>query len=66
MLVKDVQRDPVRSIIEHIDLISIKRGEKMQVDVPFVIEGESFAGTIHTQSASAITVEAEAFHIPGR
>ncbi|WP_205529096.1 50S ribosomal protein L25/general stress protein Ctc [Microbacterium halotolerans] len=64
VLVKDVQRDPVRSIIEHIDLISIKRGEKMQVDVPFVIEGESFAGTIHTQSASAITVEAEAFHIP--
>ena len=45
-LVKDVQKDPVRQIIEHIDLIVIKRGEKVQVEVPVHVEGEPFAGTI--------------------
>lgn len=64
VLVKDVQRNPVTWIIEHVDLVIVKRGEKMQVSVPFVIEGESFAGTIHTQSASAVLVEAEATRIP--
>ncbi|WP_221585297.1 50S ribosomal protein L25/general stress protein Ctc [Microbacterium sp. G2-8] len=63
-LVKDVQRDPVRQIIEHIDLIAVKRGEKMTIDVPYVTEGESFPGTISTLSATAITVEAEAMNIP--
>ncbi|NHI17362.1 50S ribosomal protein L25/general stress protein Ctc [Microbacterium excoecariae] len=63
-LVKDVQRDPVRQIIEHIDLVVVTRGEKMTVDVPYVTEGESFPGTIATLSATAITVEAEAMHIP--
>lgn len=64
VLVKDVQRNPVTWIIEHIDLVIVKSGEKMQVSIPFVIEGESFAGTIHTQSASSVLVEAEATHIP--
>jgi len=66
VLVKDVQRNPVTSIIEHIDLVIVKRGEKMEVSVPFVIEGESFAGTIHTQSANVLLVLAEATHIPER
>ncbi|MGI6879843.1 50S ribosomal protein L25/general stress protein Ctc [Microbacterium sp. gxy059] len=63
-LVKDVQRDPVRQIIEHVDLVVVKRGEKFVVDVPYITEGESFAGTIHTLSATAIRVEAEATSIP--
>ena len=40
-LVKDVQKDPVRQIIEHIDLIVVRKGEKVQVDVPVHVEGES-------------------------
>lgn len=64
VLVKDVQRDPVRQIIEHMDLVIVNRGEKMQVAVPYVTEGETFPGTIHTLAASAITVEAEATQIP--
>lgn len=63
-LVKDVQRDPVRSIIEHIDLVAVRRGEKMTVDVPYTTEGEPFAGTYATFSAAAISVEAEAMNIP--
>lgn len=63
-LVKDVQKDPVRQIIEHVDLIVVKKGEKVQVDVPVHVEGESFAGTIVALDAATITIEAEATHIP--
>jgi large subunit ribosomal protein L25 len=65
-LVKDVQKDPVRQIIEHIDLIVVKKGEKVTVDVPVHVEGESFSGTIVALDATTLTVEAEATHIPER
>jgi large subunit ribosomal protein L25 len=65
-LVKDVQKDPVRQIIEHLDLIVVKKGEKVQVDVPVHVEGESFSGTIVALDAPTLTVEAEATHIPER
>ncbi|QEO09534.1 50S ribosomal protein L25/general stress protein Ctc [Protaetiibacter larvae] len=65
-LVKDVQKDPVRQIIEHIDLIVVKKGEKVTIDVPVHVEGESFSGTIVALDATTLTVEAEATHIPER
>ncbi|WP_261164602.1 50S ribosomal protein L25/general stress protein Ctc [Microbacterium sp. Marseille-Q6965] len=64
VLVKDVQRDPVRQVIEHVDLIVVQQGEKIQVDVPIVVTGESAPGTIHMLEASSLTVEVEATHIP--
>jgi large subunit ribosomal protein L25 len=63
-LVKDVQKDPVRQIIEHIDLIIVRRGEKVQIDIPVHVEGEPFSGTIVVQDLSTVSVEAEATHIP--
>lgn len=63
-LVKDVQRDPVHQIIEHIDLVVINKGEKVQVDVPVVVVGESFSGTIVNQDATSVSLEVEATHIP--
>jgi large subunit ribosomal protein L25 len=63
-LVKDVQKDPVHQIIEHIDLLVVKKGEKIQVDVPVTVTGESFAGTIAVQDATSVTLEVEATHIP--
>lgn len=63
-LVKDVQRDPVRQIIEHIDLVVVRRGEKVTVDVPVVVEGESFSGTIHVQDLSSVSLLVEATKIP--
>ena len=47
-LVKDVQKDPVRQIIEHVDLIVIRKGERVEVEVPIHVEGESYPGTIHS------------------
>jgi large subunit ribosomal protein L25 len=65
-LVKDVQKDPVRQIIEHLDLIVVRRGEKVQVEIPVHLEGESFSGTIATIDANTLSVEAEATNIPER
>ncbi|GAA3004030.1 50S ribosomal protein L25/general stress protein Ctc [Microbacterium aurantiacum] len=63
-LVKDVQKDPVHQIIEHIDLLVVKKGEKVQVDVPVVVVGEPFPGTIANLDAATIALEVEATHIP--
>jgi len=63
-LVKDVQKDPVRQVIEHIDLLVVKKGEKIQVDVPIVVVGEPAAGTIANLDAVSVALEVEATHIP--
>lgn len=63
-LVKDVQKDPVHQIIEHIDLLIVKKGEKIQVDVPVLVVGESFSGTIVNLDNATVALEVEATHIP--
>jgi large subunit ribosomal protein L25 len=63
-LVKDIQRDPVRQVIEHIDLLTVQRGEKVQVDVPVHVVGEAGPGTVVTHEVVAVAVEAEATHLP--
>ena len=63
-LVKDVQKDPVRQIIEHIDLIVVRKGEKVTVDIPVHLEGESASGTSVNQDSNTISLEVEATHIP--
>ena len=64
VLVKDVQRDPVLQIIEHLDLIVITKGEKVQVEVPVHLEGETFPGTIPMIELQTLRLEVEATHIP--
>jgi len=63
-LVKDVQKDPVRQLIEHIDLIVVRKGEKVIVDVPIHVEGESYPGTVAMLDTTTLSVESEATHIP--
>lgn len=65
-LVKDVQKDPVLQIIEHLDLLIVRRGEKVQVEVPVHVEGEPFSGTIAVLDIPTIKLEVEATHIPER
>ena len=65
-LVKDVQKDPVHQVIEHLDLVVVRKGEKVTVDVPVHVEGESAAGTIAALDANTLSIEAEATHIPER
>jgi large subunit ribosomal protein L25 len=63
-LVKDVQKDPVRQIIEHIDLVVIRRGEKVQVEVPVHISGEAQPGLSVAQDANTLLLEVLATSIP--
>lgn len=63
-LPKSIQRDPVRGSIEHIDLILVRRGEKITVDVPVHIAGEVVSGGLLDHQLGALSVAAEATHIP--
>ncbi len=63
-LVKDVQKDPVRQIIEHIDLVLVIKGEKVQVEIPVHLEGDSFSGTNVEHETTVIKLEVEATNIP--
>ena len=63
-LVKDVQKDPVRQIIEHLDLIVIRKGEKVQVEVAVHVTGEPAAGTTADLDAKTLLLEVEATNIP--
>jgi large subunit ribosomal protein L25 len=65
-LVKDVQKDPVHQVIEHLDLIVVRRGEKVTVSIPIQLEGEPFGAAIATLDATSLEVEVEATHIPER
>ena len=63
-LAKDVQRDPIKPVIEHVDLVIVRRGEKVVVDVPVHLEGEAAAETVVTTDHSTLQLEVEATHIP--
>ncbi|TIC88466.1 50S ribosomal protein L25/general stress protein Ctc [Nocardioides sp. GY 10113] len=63
-LAKQVQTDPVRRILEHVDFVAVKRGEKVVVDVPVVVVGDAAPGTLVVTDLAAIHLEAEATHIP--
>jgi large subunit ribosomal protein L25 len=63
-IAKDVQRDPVKRTIDHVDLLIVKKGEKITVDVPVHVVGESFSGTIHVVEHPTLQVVAEATHLP--
>ncbi|WP_407344425.1 50S ribosomal protein L25/general stress protein Ctc [Pengzhenrongella phosphoraccumulans] len=63
-IAKDIQRDPVKDVIEHIDLLIVAKGEKVSVEVPVKIVGEAFPGTIHFVEMQRIAVEADATNLP--
>ena len=63
-LPKAVQRDPIRGDIEHVDLILVRRGEKVTVEVPVQVTGEVEPGGLLDQQMVRLAVEAEATQIP--
>jgi len=64
VLIKDIQRDPVRQIIEHLDLVIVRKGEKVTVDIAVHVEGEPYPGMLVQLENTTVSVEAEATHIP--
>lgn len=63
-LTKQIQVDPIRRVIEHIDFVAVKVGEKVTVSIQIVTTGEAGPDTLVTLEHSDITVEAEATHVP--
>jgi large subunit ribosomal protein L25 len=62
---KAVQREAIRGFLVHIDLLTVKRGEKVQVEIPIHIEGELAPGQHLLEHVyNTLPVEAEATHIP--
>ena len=63
-LPKAISVHPIKRTITHADLIIVRRGEKVTVEVPVNLEGEAASGTLVTQDATTIEIEAEALSIP--
>ena len=63
VLPKQVQRDPIKGFLEHVDLLIVKRGEKVVVEVPLVLVGEVEEGILN-QDLQTIALLAEATDIP--
>lgn len=63
-LPKQVQRDPLKGHLEHVDLLIVKRGEKVVVEIPVVTTGDAAPGSLIQIEHNTLQVEAEATHIP--
>ncbi len=61
---KAIQRHPIRGEFEHVDLLAVRRGEKVSIDVPLVVQGEVAPGGLLNTEHTTITLEAEATHLP--
>ncbi|MEV4566872.1 50S ribosomal protein L25/general stress protein Ctc [Nonomuraea sp. NPDC049419] len=63
-LPKGVQRDPIKGFVEHVDLLLVRRGEKVTVEIPVTTVGDVHSDGLLDQQLVSIAVEAEATHIP--
>ena len=63
-LTKALEIHPIRRNIQHVDLLVVRRGEKVTVEVNVVVEGEAVPGTLVTQDSNTIEIEADALSIP--
>jgi len=63
-LAKSVVRHPLRDYYEHVDLIIIRRGEKVTVDIPVVLVGDAPAGSTVMTDANTLSIEVDALNIP--
>ena len=63
-LAKDVQRDAIKPVIEHVDLVIVRRGEKVNVDVPVTADGEAAAETVVTIDSQTVELSVLATQIP--
>ena len=63
-LPKQIQRDPIKGFIEHLDLIVVRKGEKVTVDIPVHVVGDPAPDALVVTETTSVSVEAEATHIP--
>ena len=63
-LPKVIVRDPIRNTLEHVDLVAVRKGEKVTVEVPIVLVGEAAPETLVDQQTMTLTVSADATELP--
>ncbi|HET6151734.1 MAG TPA: 50S ribosomal protein L25/general stress protein Ctc [Marmoricola sp.] len=63
-LTKQVQSDPIKGFLEHVDFVAVKKGEKVTVEVPVHLVGDANKEAFVQLENNVITLEAEATHIP--
>jgi large subunit ribosomal protein L25 len=63
-LPKVVVRDPIKGFLEHVDLVAVRKGEKVTVEIPVHLVGEAERDVIVDQQLSTLTLSAEATHLP--
>ncbi|MDF1603574.1 50S ribosomal protein L25/general stress protein Ctc [Nocardioides sp. YIM 152315] len=63
-LTKQVQIDPIKRHLEHVDFVAVKKGEKVTVEVPVHLNGDAARETVVVTETATIQLEAEATHIP--
>jgi large subunit ribosomal protein L25 len=61
---KSIQRHPIKGHFEHVDLLAVRRGEKVTIDVPVHVVGDIVPGGLLNTESTTISVEAEATHLP--
>ena len=61
---KAIQRHPIKGTFDHVDLLAVRCGEKITVDVPVVVTGEVVSGALLAQEAQTVSLLAEATHVP--
>ena len=61
---KAIQRHAIKGTFDHVDLLAVRRGEKVTIDVPLTVVGDVVPGALLAQEATALSVEAEATHLP--
>ncbi len=63
-MIKDIQRHAIRPELQHIDLLTVKRGERVEIEVPVHVEGEPAVGAVANQEETVLLVEADALKAP--
>ena len=61
---KAIQRHPIKGTFDHVDLLAVRRGEKITIDVPVLVVGDLVPDAVLNQENTTVSVEAEATHLP--
>jgi large subunit ribosomal protein L25 len=61
---KAIQRHPIKGVFEHVDLLAVRSGEKVTIEVPLTVVGELARGGLLAQENTTVSIEAEATHLP--
>lgn len=65
-VVKDVQKNPVKQLVEHVDFYEVRAGEKVEVQVPVFVEGDPKGSAVAFVDMQELTVKADASNLPER